>query len=68
MYMKYGGLPPVVLQPNDECRSNLLKSLLNETYIIDILERNRVKKCLEGKLALENIKKKLQNIGSKLTE
>ena len=47
MYMKYGGLPPVVLQPNDECRSNLLKSLLNETYIIDILERNRVKNSAE---------------------
>ena len=47
MYMKYGGLPPVVLQPNDEYRSNLLKSLLNETYIIDILERNRVKNSAE---------------------
>ena len=40
---------------------------LKEMYS-DEKERNRVKKCLEGKLALENIKKKLQNIGSKLTE
>ena len=36
MYMHYGGLPPVVLQPNDEYRTNLLKSLLKETYLIDI--------------------------------
>ena len=47
MYMRYGGLPPVVLQPNDEYRTNLLKSLLKETYLIDILERNRVKNSAE---------------------
>ena len=47
MYMRYGGLPPVVLQPNDEYRTNLLKSLLKETYVIDILERNRVKNTVE---------------------
>lgn len=46
-YMKYGGLPPVVLQPNDEYKSDLLKDLLNETYLIDILERNRVKNSAE---------------------
>mgnify|MGYP002648066939 CR=1 FL=1 len=47
MYMRYGGLPPVVLQPNDEYRANLLKSFLKETYIIDILERNRVRNSAE---------------------
>lgn len=46
-YMRYGGLPPVVLQPNDEYRVNLLKSLLKETYIIDILERNKVRNTSE---------------------
>lgn len=46
-YMRYGGLPPVVLQPNDEYRVNLLKSLLKETYIVDILERNKVRNTSE---------------------
>lgn len=46
-YMRYGGLPPVVLQPNDEYRSEMLKSLLKETYIIDILDRNRVRNTAE---------------------
>ena len=36
-----------MLQPNDEYRTNLLKSLLKETYLIDILERNRVKNSAE---------------------
>lgn len=42
-YMRYGGLPPVILQPSDEYKSKVLKSLVNETYLIDILERNRIK-------------------------
>lgn len=46
-YMRYGGLPPVVLQPNDEYRVTLLKGLLKETYIIDILERNKVRNTSE---------------------
>lgn len=46
-YLRYGGLPQVVLQPNDEYRSTVLKDLLKETYIIDILERNRVKNSAE---------------------
>lgn len=46
-YMRYGGLPPVVLQPNDEYRSEMLKSLLKETYIIDILDRNKVRNTAE---------------------
>lgn len=46
-YLRYGGLPQVTLQPNDEYRSTVLKDLLKETYIIDILERNRVKNSAE---------------------
>ena len=46
-YLRYGGLPRVALQPNDEYRSTVLKDLLKETYIIDILERNRVKNSAE---------------------
>lgn len=45
--LRYGGLPQVALQPNDEYRSTVLKDLLKETYIIDILERNRVKNSAE---------------------
>lgn len=53
-YLRYGGLPQVALQPNDEYRSTVLKDLLKETYIIDILERNRVKNSagLEELLAM----------------
>lgn len=46
-YLRYGGLPQVALQPNDEYRSTVLKDLLKETYINDILERNRVKNSAE---------------------
>ena len=46
-YLRYGGLPQVALQPTDEYRSTVLKDLLKETYIIDILERNRVKNSAE---------------------
>lgn len=46
-YMRYGGLPPVVLQPNDEYRSEMLKNLLKETYIVDILDRNKVRNTAE---------------------
>lgn len=46
-YLRYGGLPQVALQPNDEYRSTVLKDLLKETYIIDILDRNRVKNSAE---------------------
>lgn len=46
-YLRYGGLPPVVLQPTDEEREKLLHSLINETYLIDILNRNRIKNDTE---------------------
>lgn len=46
-YLRYGGLPPVVLQPTDEEREKLLHCLINETYLIDILNRNRIKNDAE---------------------
>lgn len=48
-YLQYGGLPPVVLQPTEESKINLLKDLWNETYLIDILNRNRIKNDAELK-------------------
>lgn len=46
-YLQYGGLPPVVLQPTAEGKFKLLKDLWKETYLIDILNRNRIKNNAE---------------------
>lgn len=46
-YLHYGGLPPVVLQPTEEDKIKLLKNLWEETYLIDILNRNRIKNSAE---------------------
>ncbi|MDR1527569.1 MAG: ATP-binding protein, partial [Dysgonamonadaceae bacterium] len=46
-YLNFGGLPPVVLQPTNEDKIALLKSLLQETYLTDILTRNRVRNTAE---------------------
>ncbi len=46
-YLRYGGLPPVVLQPTDDGKEKLLRSLVNETYLIDIINRNRIKNDAE---------------------
>ena len=46
-YLLYGGLPPVVLQKTDEEKVKLLNSLLTETYMIDIINRNNVKNDTE---------------------
>lgn len=42
-YLLYGGLPPVVLLKTEEEKVKLLDSLLAETYIIDIVNRNKIK-------------------------
>lgn len=42
-YMLYGGLPPVVLLPTAEQKIELLKVLLEETYISDIVGRHKVR-------------------------
>lgn len=46
-YLQYGGLPPVILQPNDEEKIKFLKDLWQETYLIDILNRNHIKNNAE---------------------
>ena len=46
-YLQYGGLPPVVLQPNDEEKIKFLTDLWQETYLIDILNRNHIKNNAE---------------------
>ena len=42
-YLLYGGLPPVVLLKTEEEKLKLLDSLLAETYIIDVVNRNKIK-------------------------
>ena len=46
-YLFYGGLPPVVLLKTDEEKVKLLDSLLAETYIIDVVNRNKIKNDAE---------------------
>ena len=46
-YMLYGGLPQVVLLPSSEQKIALLKSLLEETYISDIVGRHNVRNRAE---------------------
>ncbi len=46
-YLLYGGLPPVVLLPTAEQKSDLLKSLFEETYINDIVGRHKVRNRAE---------------------
>lgn len=42
-YLLYGGLPPVVLLKTEEEKVKLLDSLLAETCIIDVVNRNKIK-------------------------
>lgn len=42
-YLLYGGLPLVVLLKTEEEKVKLLDSLLAETYIIDVVNRNKIK-------------------------
>lgn len=42
-YILYGGLPPVVLISDAEHKIELLNSLLSETYINDIVSRNKIR-------------------------
>ena len=46
-YLLYGGLPSVVLLKTDEEKVKLLDSLLAETYIIDVVNRNKIKNDAE---------------------
>ncbi|MCR5688932.1 MAG: ATP-binding protein [Clostridiales bacterium] len=46
-YMLYGGLPQVVLLPTAEQKAALLKSLMDETYVSDIVGRHNVRNRAE---------------------
>ncbi len=46
-YIQFGGIPIVALQPNSLEKSSILKNLLSETYINDILSRHRIKNKTE---------------------
>jgi len=46
-YMMYGGLPLAVTMKTDEQKVQYLKSLFRETYIKDIVERNKIEKQKE---------------------
>ncbi|SFK50933.1 ATP-binding protein [Succinivibrio dextrinosolvens] len=46
-YMIYGGLPLAVIMKTDEQKVQYLKSLFRETYIKDIVERNKIEKQKE---------------------
>ena len=39
-YIRYGGVPLVQLGNNDETKASVAESILNETYIKDVLERH----------------------------
>jgi predicted AAA+ superfamily ATPase len=41
-YMQYGGLPMVVLTGSNDKKASLLNELIDETYISDIILRNRI--------------------------
>ena len=62
-YITYGGLPPVVLLKSDEEKSQYLKNVLEETYIADIVERNKIR----GTSELEELLNILSSIIGSLT-
>ena len=43
-YMLYGGLPKIVSQPGDREKKTYLSELLEEVYIKDIVERNKIER------------------------
>ena len=46
-YITFGGIPLVVLSESDEHKMTLLDNLLTETYIKDIIKKNKVRNHLE---------------------
>ena len=42
-YMDYGGLPELVMMKTDEQKAAYLKSLMETTYLKDIIERNEIR-------------------------
>ncbi len=60
-YMFYGGIPLVVAEPVLAIKREMLRALVKETYLTDIIERNKVKNDAE----LEDLFKILaSNIGT----
>lgn len=43
-YVLYGGLPMILSKKSDEEKSNYLKTLFEQTYIKDIIERNNIQR------------------------
>ena len=62
-YMTFGGLPAAALMPSPQAKAEYLKKIFNETYLIDLLERNRIKKTEE----LETITDMLASAAGSLT-
>lgn len=52
-YITYGGIPLVVLAESDEQKMQLLDNLLKETYIRDIVERNKIRNVGEMETLLD---------------
>ncbi|HJJ36198.1 MAG TPA: ATP-binding protein [Methanocorpusculum sp.] len=42
-YLMYGGLPPVILRDGDRQKEEYLKTLFRETYLKDIISRNKIR-------------------------
>ena len=43
-YVTYGGLPLILTKSNDEEKSQYLKELFEQTYIADIVDRNKIQR------------------------
>ena len=52
-YYTFGGLPLVLLQKSDEAKMNYLLGQLNNVYINDVIERNRINNKIELGILLE---------------
>lgn len=52
-YYTYGGLPLVLLQKSDEAKMNYLSGQLNNVYVNDVVERNKIEKQDELGVLLE---------------
>lgn len=52
-YYTYGGLPLVLFQKSDEAKMNYLSGQLNNVYVNDVVERNKIEKQDELSVLLE---------------
>ncbi|PLS31865.1 ATPase AAA [Bifidobacterium margollesii] len=42
-YMTFGGLPQILMQPNEAAKTNYLDRLITEIYLRDIIDHNRIR-------------------------